>query len=451
MIEARGLLCLCLVWGGLWVAGCDDGGGADVDMTVGAGGGAGGAGGGAGGAGGAGEGGMGGEGGGMASCADDDACPPGSVCRAMACVPACESDDDCGPSAACTDNACQPRTACATSDDCGAGQACACTGYCVDAPGNPCQGALQCTPQEYCDDCTGTCTPRVDVCGRCSGDAACTRRGDICAPMGEAGRTHCLRACPGGQGTCDNLGPGYQCRDVSGTMACVPETNECSSVQPCNTDQQCPQDHFCNESGRCQPGCMANDLACPNGELCQGLRCGPPCANDGDCGDGGECQDDGHCRVPGGCLTSADCTEAETYCDVEQRQCVAGCQVDDDCFDATLECVAGSCRERGCAANYQCAFGEVCDIASAQCVEAEGRHCEEGCDPMDEMSCGDTARCLSLQDEEENPIGDFCFERCLEAPNECPQGYDCIELQDMDGNVQDRLCIRRCDYTYEEE
>lgn len=444
----RVVVCLCLLG---W-AGCDDGGGdgGDMDVAGGAGGGQGGAGGGEGGAGG-GEGGMGGEGGGMASCEADDACPPGAVCRDTVCVAACEGDDDCGPSAACTDQACVPRTPCADVADCGAGQACACTGYCVDAPGNACQGALQCSPQEYCDDCTGTCTARIEACGRCASSDACTRRGDICAPMGSAGLTHCLRACPGGQGTCDGLGPGYRCEDVDGTMACVPETRECAAVQPCDDDAQCPLDHFCNDTGRCQEGCLGNDLACPNGELCQGLRCGPPCVNDGDCGDGGECQDDGHCRVPGGCLSSADCVEAQTYCDVAQRQCVPGCQVDDDCFDATLECVANACRERGCAANYQCAFGEVCELESAQCVEAEGRHCEEGCDPMDEASCGDTARCLSLQDEEENPLGDFCLERCLEAPNECPQGYTCTELTDMDGNVQDRLCIRRCDYTYEED
>ncbi|MEZ4467921.1 MAG: hypothetical protein R3F43_26655 [bacterium] len=322
---------------------------------------------------------------------------------------------------------------------------CACTGYCVAAAGNPCQRDLQCSPQEYCDGCTGTCTARVAPCGRCADAGACERRNDVCAPVGPAGLTHCLRGCTG-QATCDGLGPGYTCRELAGAQVCVPDANDCAALRGCAEDADCPPDAFCDDAlGRCQPGCAGNDLACPNGEVCQGLRCGPPCMGDGDCGRGGVCND-GSCGVPGGCLTSADCPMGETYCDVDQRQCVPGCQVDNDCGDATKECVGGSCRDRGCGGNYHCGFGEVCDLATRQCVIAPGRHCEEGCDPMSEMSCGDTARCLSLQDEEENPIGDFCFERCQPAPNECPQGYDCIDLEDQDGNVTDQLCIRRCDF-----
>ena len=53
-------------------------------------------------------------------------------------------------------------------------------------------------------------------------------------------------------------------------------------------------------------------------------------------------------------------------------------------------------------------------------------------------------RCLSLQDEDENPLGDFCFEPCQEEPNACPQGYSCETLEDP--NVGElKLCIRRCD------
>jgi hypothetical protein len=149
---------------------------------------------------------------------------------------------------------------------------------------------------------------------------------------------------------------------------------------------------------------------------------------------------------PGGCLSSVDCLVPETYCDLEQQLCVPGCERDNDCLNANMECIANSCRVRGCSGNFQCAFGEVCDLETSDCELAVGRHCEADCDPMDEASCGDGGqRCLSLQDEDENPLGDFCFEPCAESPNECPQGYQCIDLEDQSGNVTDRLCVRRCD------
>ena len=85
-------------------------------------------------------------------------------------------------------------------------------------------------------------------------------------------------------------------------------------------------------------------------------------------------------------------------------------------------------------------------MGAAAFVMAEGRHCEPGCDPMDENSCGgEGRRCLSLQDEDMNPLGDFCFEPCGEEPNDCPQGYQCVDLEDQDGNPMGNLCIRRCD------
>jgi hypothetical protein len=381
----------------------------------------------------------------MASCADDDACPPGSLCHESECLAACDTDADCGSSGRCDGRVCLPRTPCADASACGAGEVCACTGYCVAAAGTACRGDLQCTPQEYCDACTGTCTERVLPCGACADASACERRNDVCAPVGPAGLTYCLRGCAG-QATCDLLGPGYTCEARGGEQVCVPNANDCEALRGCAGDGDCPADHFCNaELARCQPGCNGNDLVCPNGEVCQGLRCAPPCTEDADCGPGGECREGGRCGVPGGCLTSAECLEPETYCDTTERRCVAGCQVDDDCADGTKECVGNTCRDRGCGGNYQCGFEEVCNLETRGCEAAPGRHCEEGCDPMTEGSCGE-GRCLSLQDEEENPIGDYCFEPCQPAPNECPQGYQCVDLEDDMGMVVDRLCLRRCDY-----
>jgi hypothetical protein len=357
-------------------------------------------------------------------------------------------DLDCGDRATCGPQGfCVPLPACGPDGACADGTACTCRGLCEPAAGNPCQRDLQCATTDYCDACTGHCKPRVEPCGRCADSSACERRNDVCAPVGRAGLPHCLRGCTG-EVECGRLGPGYECVEVMpGQMACVPRGGECSRPGDCAVDADCPDDHFCNEQRYCQRGCD-NDTGCADGLVCENLRCAPRCEGSGDCPAGGECQPDGHCRIPGGCVTSRDCGMPETHCDLQTNRCVPGCERDEDCLDATKACEAGRCRPRGCAANYQCAFGEVCQLETGDCIPAPGRHCEAGCDPMAEDACGGApVRCLSLQDKDGNALGDFCFEPCQPAPNECPQGYGCEELQDENGNVTDHLCIRRCDQT----
>ncbi len=449
-----------IFWTSLALVACTSGGGGsgDADSGAGGGGGAGGSGGadgdaGAGGSGGDGGGGGGG-GGGVASCASDDDCPPGTRCDGDgACLTACNHDVDCGDAASCMDGFCEPLVPCGADGGCPGELTCNCNGVCVQAPGNPCTGNLQCPVEAYCDACSGHCEQRAKPCGRCRDAAACERAGDACLPVGPQGQTYCVRGCTGepDDRSCERLGPGWECRPAGGERWCFPRNDECVGLAgDCERDGDCPPSAFCKDQAFCQPGCV-DDTGCPNGEVCHGLRCGPACAANGDCPEGQECRVEGesagHCFVPGGCITSADCPEAETHCDRDQLRCVPGCEVDDDCLDATRECLAGACRPRGCAGNYQCADTEVCNLETSECGPAPGRHCEPGCDPMNsETSCGDQGqRCLSLQDEDGNELGDFCFEPCQPEPNECPQGYGCIDLEDQDGNVQARLCIRRCD------
>lgn len=457
---------LLILISGLGFAGCDDDGG---EGSGGAG--AAGAGGGAGGSGGAGAtgGGVGGAGGGAAgaggsggvagaSCVGDEGCPAGAGCDTDAgeCRAQCAMDLECGPREICAPTGlCQPLPACGEDGACAEGSVCNCRGVCEPLLGAPCQRDLQCPVDAYCDPCAGQCMPRVQPCGRCpdtaqgsAGMAAynpCERRTDVCYPVGAGGLTHCLRGCEA-QGACDQLGPGFSCEEIEpGVRACVPRGGECSQPGDCASDADCGEGRFCNDQLYCQRGC-GGDAECPNGQICQNLRCLPPCAGPADCPEGAECLEDGRCRIPGGCLSSAECLEPETYCDTDTSMCVPGCERDNDCLDATKTCQDGTCVERGCVANYQCAFGQVCDQPTAQCVEAPGVHCQPDCDPNDESACGGMPRrCLSLQDEEENPIGDYCFEPCGEAPNECPQGYSCVELADQDGNVEAELCVRRCD------
>ena len=381
------------------------------------------------------------------ACTGDDACPPGSLCDTElgACRPGCLRDEDCGQDKVCYERFCESLEPCGEDGACGNGLTCGCRNQCVPQVGDPCQRDLQCDVNDYCDTCEGQCKPRVAPCGGCTNSASCERRDDICAPIGARGFSNCLRACTG-QATCDLLGPGYRCDAYETGMFCLPTAGECASLTACTTDGDCESGAFCNERSICQTGCT-DDTSCPEGQLCQGLRCGAPCNAGGMCTGEAVCEADGRCKVPNGCQTSRDCDMAETYCDVDAQRCVAGCQVEQDCGDATKECVGGTCRPRGCAASFQCSFGEVCDLTTRQCVQAEGRHCESGCDPMaSTTSCGDGgARCLSLQDQDENPIGDFCFEPCQDEPNVCPQGYRCTPIQDPETMVEFSLCIRQCE------
>jgi hypothetical protein len=384
---------------------------------------------------------------GPSSCSTDEDCQAGQLCdqESMSCRLGCSSDLDCGPTSACINALCTPLPSCADGASCDANSMCNCDDRCVPMVGNPCTQDNMCPVSEYCNTCEGQCKPRVAPCAPCASTLSCERPADLCAGIGAQAQDVCLRACAG-QGTCDNLGPGYECQDFDGATYCIPASGTCEGLTGCSLDSECPPDQFCNERQQCQPGCE-EDTSCPNGQLCQGLRCAPPCTVDTECGqEGAVCDDEGRCQIPGGCQSSRDCSEAETYCDLDQLRCVSGCQVDDDCLNAAQECLGGRCRPRGCSGNYQCAFGEVCDLESRSCQRAEGRHCEADCDPeAAETACGEMGqRCLSLKDEEDMDLGSFCFEPCQPEPNACPQGYSCTPIEDPNaGEIS--LCVRRCD------
>src|SRR5690606_36972513 len=139
--------------------------------------------------------------------------------------------------------------------------------------------------------------------------------------------------------------------------------------------------------GRCVPGCTPG--GCPNNNVCERGECLPPCDMRGEaCPMPAMCNPaTGLCEIEGACLASRDCPDPETYCDVTQNMCVSGCEVDNDCRDATKECVDNACVPRGCKGAYSCAFGQVCDVASGQCMDAQGPYCDM-CDPDAMGSCG---------------------------------------------------------------
>ncbi|MEE2785749.1 MAG: hypothetical protein VX589_00320 [Myxococcota bacterium] len=395
-------------------------------------------------------------GGQSANCTSNADCAVGSGCQLPSgvCVPQCSEDGRCQSGRRCTtDGLCVEATSCQDSSGCPMGQACdTCIGMCVDGAERQCErkGDLRCLNSrdrgyEYCDTCSGQCRAVVDVCEPCTTDAQCGTNG-VCATRTVGGSTGvfgtCLKSCANDI-ACEVLGAGFQCVEIGqGQKGCQPSDGQCRRTSACSMDGDCPPDAYCDQ-GRCIRGCTEG--GCPTGQLCQGLRCGPPCSTANDCPMGLICESSGLCKVENGCVTSADCPDAETYCDRATQMCVPGCEVDLDCGDAGKTCSGGRCVERGCAAAFQCGFGQICNEESRQCMEAPGQHCMMGCDPESMTPCGlDGSQCLNLQDEDGNDLGAFCFEACAQEPNECPKGYGCQPIMDQSGNVMSQLCMRDC-------
>ena len=369
-----------------------------------------------------------------AACTSNNDCPDAQVCSVETgrCVSACASDATCGEAAECISGLCVARPACDSTAQCSSGACNACLGVCVDAvSGTACNNDSNCGFDDYCDLCLDVCRPRLALCDPCQSDAECGAPGDQCLDYASGGR-FCGQAC----GTCP---VGFECNT---TLAqCVALSGSCLNVRECETPDDCPRSETCSATFICVTGCTG-DEACPGGQVCSAGACVAPCSDAAECSAGAQCTD-GRCVVPGGCVTSRDCAEFQTYCDTDTQECVPGCQVDLDCGQASLQCQAGTCVPRGCVGNYSCAFDQVCDATSGQCVPAQGPYCDP-CNGDDVNSCGNTNACVTFQDDDGNDAGDFCLVACGADPqNACPQGYGCQSLDLGDEGIRD-VCVRQC-------
>lgn len=316
-----------------------------------------------------------------------------------------------------------------------------------------CDTAAECGSGKYCDPCTRECKEERKVCDPCTADVQCKdalvggEPGSVCLPY-QTGGSFCGQVCLSTAG----CGPGYTCEQVPGVAAkqCVPKTKSCAPGSgQCKLDADCPYQSVCStEWGVCVKGCTT-DQACVAGTVCSLGHCVEPCAGDADCAGlsaEAKCVDK-HCKIPGGCLGSDECVQKETHCDLKTHKCVPGCEVDSDCKDFALKCEAAKCVQKGCKANWECAFGMVCDVATAQCKKAEGPYCAP-CDPNDEeaKACGGKPnRCFSFKDAKDQDKGSFCGVVCGSDPGgPCPQGWQCQELKDDKGQSQGKYCLRPC-------
>lgn len=316
-----------------------------------------------------------------------------------------------------------------------------------------CDVDSHCGSGQYCDPCARTCKPVRKLCDPCSADHECAKSVVDGKPWSAclsfaAGGSFCGLGCLADAG----CGPGYTCAAVQGVAVkqCVPKTGVCGGGGgACQSDGQCPYGSVCSADwGVCVKGCTA-DTMCASGTVCALGHCVPPCTGDGDCADlsgQAKCLNQ-KCAIPGGCLDSSECPDKATHCDLASHLCKPGCQVDGDCKDAGQACVGGTCKAVGCSQNWQCALGQVCQVASGQCQPAGGKHCAV-CDPNDQQvaACGGKpSLCIGFQDQAGADKGHFCALPCGNDPGgPCPQGWACKEIKDDKGASQGKFCLRPC-------
>ncbi len=338
----------------------------------------------------------------------------------------------------------EPIPACLDDTECAATETCDCAGACVAAGSLVCEEDKNCGSGAYCDGCSAMCYPLKELCAPCAADNECDGTGSRCLGLASGG-TVCATQCLSQQGCPDE----FICTDLptTGTSYCVPESGDCGmSLVECTEDNECAFPLVCGGTGLCVEGC-ADDVACGDGKVCEAGKCVPACGVDGVTCDSAKICVEGHCTVEGGCIDSTDCPEPETYCDLELSLCVPGCQLDFDCKSSAQMCLEGSCVKKGCTGNYFCAFGEVCDVQSGDCVVPPEPHCGS-CDSGNDTTCAslsETNQCLSFQDESGAVLGDFCLVGCGPDPaNPCPQGYNCQDLELDENGTTKALCVRDC-------
>lgn len=321
------------------------------------------------------------------------------------------------------------------------------------APGKgDCDLSSECGSGQYCDPCLRKCADGRGPCEPCSADVQCKNAvvdgqpGSVCLayPTGNFCGLACLSAagCPAG----------YSCETLAGVTAkqCVPKTKSCAPGSgACKADSDCPYTTVCSvDYGVCIKGCTA-DANCVAGTVCSLGHCVAPCKADSDCKSlaaEAVCTDQ-RCKIPGGCLGSEECEAKETHCDMATHKCAPGCVTDSDCKDFGMKCDAAKCVQKGCVKNWECPFGNVCDVATGQCKLAEGLYCAK-CDPNDQdvKACGGKPNmCFSMKDAKDQDKGAFCGITCGTDPGgPCPQGYQCTDIKDDKGVSQGKVCIRPC-------
>lgn len=238
------------------------------------------------------------------ACEEDAECPPDQYCNGSACVDGCRDDVSCGPGNICEERAC--REGCREDSVCDVGEFCDTEEFACETG---CREDAECAVGESCqrtevsrNEFSQRCLPSI-----CAMDTECPD--EFYCALGGRPEGQCNEGCR--QGECE------------GELVCDPDLRQC--VPPtCDDSEQCPEGTYCDLDGteQCVPGCdgddrcvgqpcdeetntcgCAEDLDCPNNQICFQNMCIQPCDEDDDCGQG-------------------------RYCEVETGLCIEGCRDD---------------------------------------------------------------------------------------------------------------------------
>jgi len=334
-------------------------------------------------------------------------CPSGAACVSGLCrVPQCAADTDCKDSAAqCYLGECR-LDLCRSREDCEGGTICAGAPPRCVAPPAVCASDTECPSGQSCDvtrgrcdrPCRldGECAPvglcRAGFCSaRCEDDEGCVS-GEVCADGVCQAATDCSQAAPCAGNTPVRDPISCECRQCLADEDCgrqqVCEAGSCRTcLQRVEEDAvcraqglifedgccvECVDDVDCDTArgercarGICQgaaQGSCVEDSDCPDGTICDGLRCAAsatltPCALQGDCTAGEACYPDARCR------REATVCQGGAGCPAGSR-CVAE---PGDTLGACIGCNS-SCGQAGCPAETRCALPS--GAAEGACVAA---------------------------------------------------------------------------------
>ncbi len=138
------------------------------------------------------------------------------------------------------------------------------------------------------------------------------------------------------------------------------------------------------------------------------------CFDNGNCPEGQACLAEVCMDVE--CLSSSECG-LQQFCNTAHYTCDAGCEINADCM-AGETCKEGVCESYGCRdTQLDCFIGEICNLSTGICEQAEGQHCES----CSGISCEEGAACFTF---EVGAVNGYCQVECS-SDDECPRGYDC--------------------------
>lgn len=229
-------------------------------------------------------------------------------------------------------------------------------------------------------------------------------------------------------------------------VGCAPQVSEAV----CSDDAQCGEFRRCDvPTGECR---CVDDRGCSDGEFCNAAGLCQPrtgCSSNADCdpGDGSTCSAS-FCDVNAAqCVNACVCepAEGETCCALDgqcgfgqicnrlTQKCVEGCRSDGDCGLAAAciknapDAPVGACVAGACAADFQCQFGESCNIENQQCVfDTRGPYCASCSGGVASDDCGSPAN-YCLTDTSVNTRSEYCGVDCSQG-QPCPRGFTCNDV-----------------------